>query len=328
MDKKKHIKTFISSFILGMLFLLPFTAMAASLNFSPAVLSRTVGNTFSVVVYVSSPDKTVNAVSGTISFPADKLEIVGISKAKSIVSLWVQEPAFSNAEGTFGFEGIALNPGFIGSRGNIISVTFRAKSSGQAKVYFTSGSVLANDGAGTNILENLGTANFSIESKVLESTSPSSSPVKPVVEENNTEIILEDFITEPPAMTYYPEETKQGTVSKFLADFIGLVLNYISAIILGLFALAVLFGSGAYVWYNSLGLVRRLRKESRETGKMVDESFKLLRKDINEHISLLKRAQSKRKLTEEEILFLQNFEEELTEAEEVIGKKMDGMSTS
>jgi hypothetical protein len=137
-------------------------ANAATLYFSPSSGSYNVGQTFSVSVYVSSADQAMNAASGVISFPSDKLEVASLSKTGSIFSLWVQEPSFSNSAGTINFEGIVLNPGFVGTGGKIIGITFRPKTAGTANLSFTSGSVLANDGQGTNILTALGTASFAV----------------------------------------------------------------------------------------------------------------------------------------------------------------------
>jgi len=155
---------FLIFFVLATVFfiVLPATAQAASLYFSPSSGSYAVGSALSVSVYVSSADQTMNAASGIVSFPQDKLEVVSLSKSGSIMSLWVQEPAFSNALGTVNFEGIVLNPGFTGSGGKIINITFRVKAVGTANLNFSSGSLLANDGQGTNILTSLGNASFSL----------------------------------------------------------------------------------------------------------------------------------------------------------------------
>ncbi|PIR70647.1 MAG: hypothetical protein COU46_00530, partial [Candidatus Niyogibacteria bacterium CG10_big_fil_rev_8_21_14_0_10_42_19] len=67
-----------------------------------------------------------------------------------------------NSAGTVNFEGIVLNPGFTGASGKAISITFKTKAAGSAPITFSSGSALANDGKGTNILTGLGDANFSI----------------------------------------------------------------------------------------------------------------------------------------------------------------------
>lgn len=140
----------------------PSIIYAANLRFAPSSGSYAVGRNFSVGVYVSTPNQAINAVSGIISFPSDKLEVVSLTRGGSILTLWVQEPSFSNTNGTVNFEGVVLNPGFIGANGRIITVNFRSKSSGEAKLNFSSSSVLANDGAGTNILMSSGEANFNI----------------------------------------------------------------------------------------------------------------------------------------------------------------------
>src|SRR3989344_4849624 len=92
----------------------PVLAHAATLGFSPSSGSYTVGSVVTANIYVSSADQAMNAASGAISFPSDKLEVTSLSKTGSIFTLWVQEPSFSNSAGTVNFEGIALNPGFTG----------------------------------------------------------------------------------------------------------------------------------------------------------------------------------------------------------------------
>ncbi|MBU4257207.1 four helix bundle protein [Patescibacteria group bacterium] len=145
----------------------PSLAQAASLYFSPSSGSYTVGSNFSVTVYVSSADQAMNAVSGAISFPVDKLEAVSVAKTGSIVSLWVQEPSFSQA--AVNFEGIVLNPGYTGVAGKIITVNFKAKQAGNAPLVFSSGAILANDGQGTNILTGMGGGNYEI---ILKTAAP------------------------------------------------------------------------------------------------------------------------------------------------------------
>lgn len=144
------------------LFLAPLLTHAATFSFSPSSGEYAVGRAFQVSVYVSSVDQAMNAASGVVSFPQDKLEVTSLSKTGSILTLWVAEPSFSNSEGTVNFEGIVLNPGFKGATGEIITINFRTKAAGPALVNFSSGSALANDGKGTNILTSLGNAQFSL----------------------------------------------------------------------------------------------------------------------------------------------------------------------
>lgn len=133
-------------------FLLPSMASAATLTLSPAVGSINTGDSVTETISVASADQALNAVSGTLSFPTDLLEVVSVSRANSILSLWVQDPSFSNANGSIVWGGIVPNPGYRGDHGLILSVQFRAKSAGAATVAFASSAVLANDGNGTNIL--------------------------------------------------------------------------------------------------------------------------------------------------------------------------------
>lgn len=554
----------------------PFSASAASLSFSQPADSYSVGSMFLVSVYAGSGDQAINAASGVVSFPWDKLEVVSLSKTGSIFSLWVEEPSFSNGAGTVSFEGIIFNPGFTGASGKILTVTFRTKVVGQANLSFSSGSVLANDGTGTNILDNLHVAVINISDKIstpsvpleeiistvpeddvpivtslshpdqakwyadnspefswtlpegalevrtLIGVSPKSMPTiryapaisnkkvnalpdgiyyfhlqirsasgwggvahyrvnidttppkqfsvifphgikgiepQPVILFNTTDIgsgvnhyevkvgsggptraaplatsnpyplppqypgkhtvvvsaidqagnsttAATDFTIEAiesPIITYYQEEIDSGDIIKlrgttypdsditilikqegkiiseelsrsnslgdfalivtkrldpgvytfttrvtdgrgaksnetspltiivnsaFLTDLTDLVLNYLSAAILTLLVLGGVIGAGVWIWYRLSRVVRRLRREAREAEHVLEKSFDILRKDISTHVTRLKAVQSERKLTSEEILFLERFEEELAEAKDVIAKEVQDISHS
>lgn len=156
-------KSFITAlFLLSVIFFWsnPSSAAAAALSMSPSYGSYAVGDSIMVTMLVSSDGKAINAVAGTISFSKDTLEALSLSTAGSVISLWVQDPTVFNGTGRVNFEGIILNPGFSGSSGKIITVTFKVKAPGSASVKFLTGSVLANDGAGTNLLESTGGAEF------------------------------------------------------------------------------------------------------------------------------------------------------------------------
>jgi len=140
-------------------------AQAATLYFSPSSGTRAVGTVFPVHVYVSSANQAMNAASGVVSFSRDTLEVVSLSKTGSIFTLWVQEPSFANNTGTINFEGIVLNPGFIGTSGRILTINFSVRATGLASLNFPSGSILANDGQGTDIFISSGNASFRLEGR-------------------------------------------------------------------------------------------------------------------------------------------------------------------
>jgi hypothetical protein len=160
------------AFLFGVGFALPVRAQKASLYFSPSSGAYTVGNTFLVQVKVNSGGVAINAADGTIIFDPDKLEVVRISKEDSIFTLWVQEPTFSNSLGTINFAGGKPSPGFIGAAGTIFNIYFRGKTSGSTNLTFASGSVLADDGKGTNILGSFGSGVYNLTAKGIETIPP------------------------------------------------------------------------------------------------------------------------------------------------------------
>lgn len=134
---------------------------AANLFLSPTTGQYVKGASLSATVYVSS-DQAINAVSGKLSFPTDKLAVTSVVTGGSIVNLWVAEPSYSNSSGSVNFEGIILNPGFSGKSGKVLTVNFTAQTGGEAAINFSVGSILANDGQGTEVLKGLGGAKFTV----------------------------------------------------------------------------------------------------------------------------------------------------------------------
>ena len=64
-----------------------------------------VGQNFETIVGVNTQNP-INAVEASISYPADSLEAVDISKNDSILNFWIEEPSFDNASGTIRFAGV------------------------------------------------------------------------------------------------------------------------------------------------------------------------------------------------------------------------------
>jgi len=89
------------------------------------------------------------------------------------MNLWIRDPSFSNSEagGDVHFEGIVLNPGFTGTAGNLITIAFEAIAPGDAPISFSSGAVLADDGNGTNILNNMQSGDVAIVPASVERSS-------------------------------------------------------------------------------------------------------------------------------------------------------------
>lgn len=167
-------KVSITGIVLAFLFaVLPHVASAATLSVTPANGTFSVGDRVTVQVVVSS-SVAVNAVSGTVTFPPI-FSVESVSKGASVLNFWVREPSFSATERSVQFEGVALN-GFLGTTGNIVTVTLRANREGTGSALFSSGQILANDGQGTDITSGFGSSNFTV---IAKAPAPAEAPPKP-----------------------------------------------------------------------------------------------------------------------------------------------------
>ncbi len=158
-----------SLFILALL-LLPSMAAAAEMSFSPATGSYGAGKEFSIKVLVNPGVDSVNAADGAVSFDKDILSVSSVSKDGSAFSLWTADPTFSNTEGTINFSG--GTPTAFSKSGTVVTIKFKGKKPGEAKLSFTSGSVLAADGKGTNVYTKGGEATYTITEAVAEAPKP------------------------------------------------------------------------------------------------------------------------------------------------------------
>jgi hypothetical protein len=185
------IKVFILAATLSIAFLvLPNYSKAATLSVSPATGVYTAGATFSARVIVNTTGQSINAAEGTLTFNPQELTVVAVDRAGSIFNLWVTEPTFSNTAGTISFSG-GMPTGYTGASGSIFNVTFRTKTANTARVSLTGGSVLANDGRGTNVLTSMGGGTYTIQApstsptpEVIEYVAPANTPAAPRVTSN------------------------------------------------------------------------------------------------------------------------------------------------
>lgn len=107
--------------------------------------------TFSVTFYTDTKNTYINNIEANIKFPADLINVESVNINGSIFNMWIEQPKYSNTEGTMSFNGGVANPGYAGSSGKIFNVFFKAKKVGDANIYFTSANIYANDGLGTDV---------------------------------------------------------------------------------------------------------------------------------------------------------------------------------
>jgi hypothetical protein len=236
--KINSIKTYkrffpIAAFFIAMMCFGSMKAEAATLFISSSNAGTSVGKTIVVRVVVNSSGQSINAISGGVTFSNDLLTLTNVSKSASIVTLWAQEPSFSNASGTISFQGVILN-GYTGGYGTVLTLTFRAKAQGTATIDLASGSssVLLNDGQGTNVLAGTSGATIAIGKGILpppqvqqpvpqpnpapSAIAPTVPQTLPVFTEYQDRLLSENFIVA--KGTADPNSTFTITLTHVLAD--------------------------------------------------------------------------------------------------------------
>ncbi len=136
---------------------------AADFNISPQTGIFGAKQEFEINLKIDSAGETINAAQAKLKFPANVVEVKNISKDGSIFNFWLQEPKFSNADGTIEFIG-GTPSGVSGSSLQVLKITFTAKGTGSSNISFVDASITAADGSGTNILSKSNGANFTISS--------------------------------------------------------------------------------------------------------------------------------------------------------------------
>ncbi len=131
------------------------------MRLTPATGSFILGSTFDLAVVMNTGGVAVNTIEADLRFPPDKLQLVNPSLGKSIVQIWASPPTYSNQEGRIYFIGGIPSPGITTSEGIVQSFTFRVTAPGAAQIDFgKNNSILANDGLGTNVLQQTSPASF------------------------------------------------------------------------------------------------------------------------------------------------------------------------
>lgn len=150
----------------------------------------TVGQTFTVSILLNS-SRPINATEVNLSFPNNKLEVTKVSTTGSFMTLLIREPSYTID--SVNFIGGAPNPGVSGKDILVGQITVLAKEAGTAQIEFGPSQVLANDGLGTELLEeSLGTLISIKEQEPAKKQAPT--PVKPVVVSIEPTTNVVDFV--------------------------------------------------------------------------------------------------------------------------------------
>lgn len=90
----------------------------------------------------------VNALDLVITYPEDKIAVLGIDTGTSVITLWTEEPYAK--DGKIYLRGGTFRKGFLGEH-TIARIKVRATEAGSARIIVDSASFVAGDGKGTSI---------------------------------------------------------------------------------------------------------------------------------------------------------------------------------
>jgi len=158
---------------LVLLFSVTKISYAANISLEANTSQVKVGDIVTATIYVNASGEAINNVEGLLSVPSDLLQVQSVSTVGSVLNLWVEQPTYASQ--SVAFNGGITNPGYSGSRGNVVTVFMKALKSGSATISFQSASVRANDGLGTDVLKNKSGTNITITSGVVD---PVTTPVE------------------------------------------------------------------------------------------------------------------------------------------------------
>ncbi|MFA6272526.1 MAG: cohesin domain-containing protein [Patescibacteria group bacterium] len=185
----------------------------ATLFLSPSSGNLTVGSSISTTIVVNTGGDPINAVKATASFPTDLLEATAVTQS-GLFEFWIPgSPSYSNSSGTMNLEGGLTDPGYTGTSGSIVTITFKGKKAGTATVTLGAVSILKNDGNGTDIFTGAGSATFTISeptpvTPIKPTPKPEPEPTpepEPAVEALPAPVIYSD--THPKQDTWYTDNS-------------------------------------------------------------------------------------------------------------------------
>ena len=113
--------------------LTPLISEAAVLYLMPPSQTVYRGDSFVVEVRLDTEGDEINAVETNLNFPPNLLEIIDITKGGSILTLWLEEPAYRSPTSIVFAGGV---PGGFRGNGLIDKISFLAKEIGKAEVNF------------------------------------------------------------------------------------------------------------------------------------------------------------------------------------------------
>ena len=198
-------------------------SLAATLEVKTDKTNLDIDSIVKVSIILNTEGELLNAFSGTLDFPSDKIDLQEIKTGSSLVNLWIEEPKKID-NNTITFSGITPG-GFYGS-GTIFVASFKTIASGEVNFNIENAKNLINDGNGSEVITSI--INKKIEIKdipgkndliiidLTDNTPPESfSPIitkLPEITGNDNYVIIFNTTDKQSGIDYY--EIKEGNLSK------------------------------------------------------------------------------------------------------------------
>lgn len=278
------------TFILGFLSFASLT-LASTLDLTSSSLNYKVGDTIYIKAIVKS-DSSINAISSKISYSKDFVSLSSISKAGSIISLWAQEPKFSNNTGVASLEGVILS-GYSGNYGDVVTLVFKANKEGQAEVKFSDVSILANDGSGTDVFSGSLSSVYLKIDKAVEIPKSKTSVDVPVVEKPKTIEKIEDVKEKIVEVTETAvEKVGEVEITNSLPKY-SLLITIIVLLSITLASFII------FTFFFFVKLRKYFKNKIIKTEIIIDKNFKNLEEDIN--LKIEHNSKENGKISKEEV---------------------------
>jgi len=100
------------------------------------------------VAILASAATPINAIEFTVSFDPEKVDVFGVDRGQSVITIWTEDPVVERA--SVQFRGGTFQRGFLGEH-QIATINFRALETGQHTVSLRDVRLVAGDGAGTEV---------------------------------------------------------------------------------------------------------------------------------------------------------------------------------
>jgi hypothetical protein len=149
--KNNTVKVMFSLSFLSGLLLLGAAALTGNsvsyirLESSQSVIEANQRFSLDIYAYAHVP---VNAVDITLRFEKDAVEVIGVDRGQSVLTIWTEEPVIESDKVIL--RGGTFRKGFIGEH-KIATVELLAKQSGQSEFFAANVTLLAGDGRGTPV---------------------------------------------------------------------------------------------------------------------------------------------------------------------------------